>query len=286
MTTATKNAEKTLVYDGDCPMCTSVVALLIRSGLVRADQTRSNHDLSGDDFELVRAAGIRNQLIVLDPEARTTEAGTSGLLWVIGENFGNPLWIRMWRLPVLNHLLEWGYRTVAYNRRVISPPRSRIVCDCEPEVTVARRLNLIVPLLIVAIAIWAALGAGALGSEGAGALVAALGLPWSAMALAGLALLRGESRLDYVAHLAVTAFAGSLVLLPGCIAGAFAAWIPPSALLAFDGVSLLAAALLTTKMQRRRVAALGLSPRWLWAYAVVTLAGLAGLWIWLNPSSL
>ena len=119
--------------------------------LVRAEQTRSNHDLEGADLESVRAAGIRNQVVVLDPQTRETRVGSEGLVWLIGDNLGNPLFMRIWSWPGFRQVMRLGYEAISYNRRVISPPRHRIVCDCEPEVTVARRMSLIVPVLLLSL---------------------------------------------------------------------------------------------------------------------------------------
>src|SRR6476660_3965437 len=159
MSTAVEKSTRFLTYDGDCPMCTSTVAWLVRTKLVEPDQLRSNHVLEGADLDTVRAAGIRNQLVVLDPISRETRSGTDGLLWIIGDNLGHPLWVRILSWPLVRQLLRFGYETVSYNRRVISPPRHQIVCDCEPEVTLARRLMLIVPLVVFSLALAAAFGA-------------------------------------------------------------------------------------------------------------------------------
>lgn len=151
MATATKTAEKILVYDGDCPMCTSTVASLVRLKLVRPEQTRANYDLTGADLEAANSAGIRNQLVVLDVETHQTRVGTDGLLWILRDNTGNHFLVRLLALPLIRDLLRWGYQIVSYNRRIISVPRHQIVCDCEPQVTLARRTSLIVPVALLAI---------------------------------------------------------------------------------------------------------------------------------------
>ncbi len=276
MTTTVSHAEKFLVYDGDCPMCRSTVAWLTRLRLVDPAQLRSNHVLEGADLETVRRAGIRNQLVVLDPETRETRAGTDGLLWIIGENTGNHFLVRLLGLPGLRHLLRWGYETISYNRRVISPPRSRIVCDCEPEVTLARRMMLVVPALVLAFVILALFGAAVFHgfnmggmSDGALLMAAAVGCGWLVMSAAGLVLLRGEQRIDYLAHLTMTLLAGSLVLVPG---GLLVELVPRAGLVVI-AVSALVSFALMLSMQRRRVAAVGLSLRWLWAWSVAVALG-------------
>ncbi len=270
MTTAIRQSEKFLAFDGDCPMCTSTIALLLRLKLVRPEQTRSNHDLEGDDLQSIRAAGIRNQVVVLDPESRETRSGSDGLVWLIGDNLGNPWWMRLWTWPGFRQILSFGYEAISYNRRVISPPRHRIVCDCEPEVTLARRLALVVPVLLLTLLFAAAFGAGVfhgwqLGDAASGAwfMPAAIGAGLAPLALVALVSLRGEQRIDYLAHLAITTFAGTAVLLPFGLASMF---LPREAAAAIACLSGAGSFAMMFFMQRRRVAAVGLPSRWLWGW--------------------
>jgi predicted DCC family thiol-disulfide oxidoreductase YuxK len=270
MASSVKSGEKILVYDGDCPMCTATIARLLGAGLIKSEQVISNHDLAGADLEAALAAGIRNQLVVLDPETRETRAGSDGLLWIIGHNTNHRALVRVLSLPGLRHLLRWGYETISYNRRIVSPPRHQVRCDCEPEVTLARRLMLIVPLLSAALLLAGLFGAsvfvgGALGQASSGALLmmAAEGVLVMALVIAACITLRGEQRVDYVAHLSVIVFIGSLVLIP---ATSIAPFCPPAVAITLGGLALLAGLILTLKMQFRRVAGLGLSARWLWAW--------------------
>jgi hypothetical protein len=280
MATEIEQREMTLAYDGDCPMCLSTVAMLKRLGLVAPEQAVSNHDLSTADLATAQAAGIRNQLVVLDPRSNEVRAGADGLLWIIGRNRGNPLWVRGLSLPGLRHLLSLGYETISYNRRVISPPRHAVRCDCEPEVTVGRRMKLVVPLLMLTVPLTALFGAAVfvgwnLGDaiRGAVFMEVAAGVGWIAMAAAALVLLRGEQRVDYLAHLAVTALVGVLVLLPASV---LTWWLPVPVGVLLAGVSVLVSFALMFQMQRRRTAAVGLSQRWLWAWVGWLLVGFVG----------
>ncbi len=273
MTTDIRTAEKYLAYDGDCPMCIASVGALVNWGLVRPEQTRANHDLDPLDAELARKAGIRNQLVVIDPNSRETRVGTAGLLWIIGETPGCGLATKLLSLPLLRHLLSFGYKAISYNRRIISPPKHQIVCDCEPQVTIGRRLSLVVPLVLLSALVVAAWGAAVfvgceLGTAGAGAVlatVATLG-GWTIMTLAGFALLGGMRGLDYLGHLAVTMFAGALILLA---AAAVIPWlgVPPAAALAV--LSLMFCFSKMFSMQLHRAKATQLPLAWVWGWTAV-----------------
>jgi predicted DCC family thiol-disulfide oxidoreductase YuxK len=287
MTTAVRQSGKYLAFDGDCPMCTSTIALLLRLKLVRPEQTRSNHDLEGDDLQSIRAAGIRNQLVVLDPDSRETRAGSDGLVWLIGDNLGNPWWMRVWTWPGFRQVLSFGYEAISYNRRVISPPRHRIACDCEPEVTLARRMALVVPVLLLTFLLAAAFGACVLRGwrldnaiGGIWFVPAALGAGLVPLALVALVSLRGEQRIDYLAHLAITTFAGTAVLLPFGLAALFLPREAATAIVCLSGAGSLA---MMFFMQRRRVAAVGLGGRWLWGWLASLSVGFGLVaYVWLG----
>jgi hypothetical protein len=229
---------------------------------------------------MARGAGIRNQLVVIDPNTRESRAGTDGLLWIIGETPGRRFLARLLGLPGIRQLLRYGYQTISYNRRVISPPRHQIVCDCEPEVTVARRLTLVVPLVLATIALVGYFGAvvstaWGLGDAAFGAVFIqiAAGAGWIAMIVASLALLGGMQRVDYLAHLAVTMFTGALVLLPVALVTPI---LPRPAAVTIGCLAMAASFALMFAMQRRRVAAMGLTAVWLWAWAAVLVVTFAG----------
>jgi predicted DCC family thiol-disulfide oxidoreductase YuxK len=265
-TTPVLRGEKFLTYDGDCPMCTATVALLVRWRLVNASQTHSNHDLEPQLLELAQAAGIRNQLVVIDPANGTTRTGVDGLLWLVQDTHQGAWWPSIAGLPGIRHLLQVGYEIVSYNRRIISPPKQRIRCDCEPQATVGRRLSLIVPATIAAAGLLGVSGAGLFrglqigdARSGAVAVVLAAALPWVMLAVAAAIGLRGEQRIDAIAHLAVTALVGAVLLSPVT----FAWWLAPTATIILAALATLASAGQMFRMQRKRVPAAGLSERWL-----------------------
>jgi predicted DCC family thiol-disulfide oxidoreductase YuxK len=276
MATAVNTSEKFLAYDGDCPMCTSLIGWLLRTRLVSPEQARANHDLHGDDLDAVRAAGIRNQLVVLDPLTRQTRAGSDGLLWIIGENLGRPWWIRALGLPGMRQIVSFTYEAVSYNRRIISPPRHQIVCDCEPEVTVARRLMLIVPTTLKALLGFALLGMAVRVGQplndvlrGGWTTLAVVACGWAMLTVTALALLKGERRIDYIGHLGISLLAGALITLPCSV---IVALLPDTAAIVGASLTLLIAYVVMLRMQPRRHKALGLGGGWRWAWAAVMAA--------------
>jgi len=275
MATALQTAEKFLAYDGDCPMCLATVGLLLKLGLLDAGQARPNHELEGSELEAARAAGIRNQLVAIDPRTGETRAGSDALLWLAADRPRFAWAARLLGLPGLRQLLSFAYQAVSYNRRVISPPQHQIACDCEPQVTVARRLQLIVPLAVVSMLVVAAYGAATfvganLGTATAGAALMeiATAAGWLIAATAGAVLLRGMARIDYAGHLAVTMFVGALILLP---AAAINWFLPRPAAIAVAVLALMFCFSTMFKMQVHRTAAQRLRWAWLWGWTAAML---------------
>jgi hypothetical protein len=276
MTTDLKTDRRIVVYDGDCPMCTSTINTLLGLRLLKPQQTRSNHELDPTDFETVAAAGIHNQLVVFDPRTRETRAGVDGLLWMMQENTGNQILVRLVALPGPRHLLKWGYQAISYNRRIISPPRHRIVCDCEPEVILGRRLSLIVPVLVLTMLLVGGFGAAVyvgwqLGDAREGALLGVIAVAASCMVLALASLILEEGkRIDYLGHAVITLLVGGLILVPASLAAPF---VPRGAAMAVVYLSVVLSLALMLAMQRRRIAALAIPNWWSWIWlAVMSLA--------------
>jgi predicted DCC family thiol-disulfide oxidoreductase YuxK/uncharacterized membrane protein YhaH (DUF805 family) len=269
---------KILAYDGDCPMCTSTVGLLLRWKLVRPEQAQSNHALDADRLALAYAAGMRNELVVIDARSGETRVGTDGLLWILRDNTHNHFLVRALGLPGIRHLLRIGYQVISYNRRIISPPRHSIVCDCEPEVTVARRLSLVLPLLLMTIAITALFGAAVfvgceLGPARVGTIYVSTidAVTLGALALVCAIILPRDKRLDYFAHAVVTIFVGSLVLLPAIVVVPLC---PQKVSVIVTAVASVASAALMLAMQRRRIHAVGLSSPWDFALIAILAASM------------
>jgi predicted DCC family thiol-disulfide oxidoreductase YuxK len=109
---------KTLVYDGDCPLCTKSSALAVRWGLVSVERRRPASSFTGEAAERLREAGIDRQLVVLDEATGETRGGVPGLLWLLGETPLRPV-VAVLGLPPLRFVLVLVYRFVARNRRTL-----------------------------------------------------------------------------------------------------------------------------------------------------------------------
>ena len=109
---------------------------------------------------------------------------------------------------------------------------------------------------------------------------AAVGAGLTTFRARALVWLRGEQRIDYISHLVITTFAGAAVLLPFGLAAMF---LPREAAAAVACLSGAGAVAMMYLMQRRRVAAISLSSRWLWSWlACLTIGFTLVAYAWLG----
>jgi len=265
------------VFDGDCPFCIASVRWLERLRVVPAGSSRPWQSYEGERAALLLDAGIRNEIVALDPESGETRSGVRGVVWAQEGSWASAL-ARLLTLPGAGGLANLAYRTLAFNRRVIAPARrpAGMACACDPDFHAGYRA------LWILVAVHAALGLawlfgasfpvpGADASSGGTALASGRALRFLALATpgwwlaAGLGSFLGRERYaDWVGHLATTALLGSAALLPGILA---ALVLEGRALHAVQWASLLLAAVLMARAQVRRNAALGIGQRWtaIWA---------------------
>ena len=218
-----ETSRRILVYDADCSMCTRLSRLAVRPWLVGDAERRPHDAFAGEEARRLEAAGIRNELAVLDPGTGEIRSGYDGIVWLLR---GGRL---SWLAPLLSFgplrwLLRHDYRLVAYNRRIFAPPRRAAACACDPDVHVGYRWAFILVALLWT-GLFAALGGGLFWTEQAFLAKAPApgGAPpgtwwWGAIVIAGwiaiapLALRLPSPRgLDYLGH---TAWIFAAMVLP------------------------------------------------------------------------
>ena len=271
-----------LVYDGDCPFCSGLSHLGVRLGLFTEQRRLAFQDAPPELARRFREADIGNQMLVLDPSTGELKGGAAGLLWLLSDAWIGPLARLLARGPLLRPI-EAVYGFISSNRRLFAAPRPRgVACACEPDDSPGRQwlftalCGLFAVLVLLLLGRAERLDPGRNGPLGAFGPLVQAGWPWCLPALLAGTLHGGLGR-RYLAHLAATAAAGALILLP--LAAAALLW--PTALRgAFAPLlqlSCAAAAALMFAMQRRRVAYLGLARGWLARWAVCAAFGLATL---------
>ena len=123
---------KILVYDGDCSMCAWLSRRSVDLGLVSEEGRRPYQSFEGELALRMEEAGIRNEMLVLEPATGELRAGIDAFLWLVADSRWRPLG-RLAALAPVRALLGIAYRTIAYNRRVLAPPPRGITCACDPD---------------------------------------------------------------------------------------------------------------------------------------------------------
>jgi predicted DCC family thiol-disulfide oxidoreductase YuxK len=276
---------KILVYDGDCPMCDAGSALVMRALRLPEERRKPFQSFEGEMAGRLLAAGMQDEMAVIDPASGEIRTGVPGILGLLRETRAG--WVaRLLDRPWLHPALSAAYHLVAYNRRTIAPPRRKpaFVCACDPEYRPGWLIALIAVLLAFALGMTGLFGAVVASETGllspARMLIAA-GSGWVLLFLAALALPR-ETRLPFLGHLGMVMAGGLLVLAPSMLLAPLleGKWIAGVFLL-----SVAASFLLMLRSLRRRLAYLELSPAWLAGWAAALWAGAsASIWyFWLRP---
>lgn len=264
-------SSRIVVYDRSCPLCCRAVKFLI---LLGADNVVAYDALPPTLVDKADKAGIRNELVVIDRESGETRVGMEGLLWAWNSSLG-----RVLSFPPSLLLLTFLYRTVSYNRRVISPVE--IACSCDPDYHPLYTAFFIALCVVIASLVTGMFGAAVVTSwelaspiRGAVWMIGAAGIGWGILFLLSF-LLTSSLRTLYLAHLGATMVVGVSALLPATLLAPFL----PRHLSAFLFVVSIGVSFSTMwRMQRRRLKILGLVHPWfrLW---VVSLASSATIWV-------
>ncbi len=109
-------------YDGKCPMCSSLVETIRRSGKGPAFDLRDMHGQKSLPFE----RGQIEKSIHLIDLAGATHKGPAAILEIIEQYPQLKFLARAGRFPLVYPVLPVGYRLVAVNRRFLFGPAARI----------------------------------------------------------------------------------------------------------------------------------------------------------------
>lgn len=274
---------KILVYDGDCPMCETMSALLVRAGLVPGERRRTFQSFEEETAQRLLDAGMRDEMAVLDRVSDQIRTGVPGFLWLLRDT--RAAWVAsLLDRPWMHRVLGVAYHLVGYNRRTLAPPSRPvgIVCECDPEYRPGWLLALIVLLLGFAFGMTALFGAVvaaetwlASPSQGAFRMLLAAGSGWVLLFLLVPAIPR-DRRLPFLGHLGMVMAGGLLVLVPSML---LAPLLDGPLMAGVFALSVTASFLLMLRMLRRRLAYLQLSRAWLAGWAAALWSGAtASIW--------
>ncbi|MCZ6597994.1 MAG: hypothetical protein O7B99_10170 [Planctomycetota bacterium] len=265
---------KTMVYDGDCPMCKGISAAFVRLGMFPESERRPYQAYEGELATRLWEAEIRNEIVILDSASGEIRSGAAGILWMLGSTWVGPV-ARVLAIRPLSDLVTLGYRLFAYNRRFVSVPRPMgIACACDPDEKPGYQVGFIALASIFA----AAVVASAFRAWNPDAFLGrTLALEWSQVLLAAIAVasLPRPVGIRYLGHLAATAAYVAAFALPTLVL----AFVPGTGTIVRWLLGLTAAFAVVWAMRafHRRVAYLELSMRWYVGFVLAVVVGVAGV---------
>jgi len=275
-----------LIYDGDCSMCTRSVRMLSAVGWVPRDATIAYGDLAPELGLDVLEAGIHSEIVTLQlrtplapgqPATGLAPADVERMIVGAAAIFASGAASRLvlWRALAgaigrtpLPWLITPLYRTIALNRRIIAPAKPGITCACDPPFRAGYRVALVfASMLFVSLcALLLALSSPAVATPSA--IVSVLAA-FNASALPALFLLRGEQRLDALAHGALALAGGGVVILGFALLGALGLTSTGT----WSSLMLIVPLMWTAFLAARRFALLGVSPLFTLAFGLAAMGG-------------
>lgn len=146
--------QPTLIYDGACPLCTGIVRGLRQLGLKESARFISWQEATKETPTLAQselAEKIRGEVLLLLPDSKVL-SGVPAFARLLEQKKPTRRLGHFLKMPGIAGAAEWLYQTVAFNRRVLTPPSNpAIACACDPPENPSMRRRLYVLLLLVAV---------------------------------------------------------------------------------------------------------------------------------------
>jgi predicted DCC family thiol-disulfide oxidoreductase YuxK len=239
-------ANKLIIYDSNCKMCTAMKNILITVAPYVAKQVIAFKDLSLDYSEKVDPERFRNEMAVIDKGQRETRYGAAGIGFIFGAKSGlfRALFSRTW----FNNLFTFLYKVLASNRYIIALPKSSFQCDCHPVNVFKYRLAYIIIAITISLILTALFGISLQGFfpgitylKAAVEMLLIAGSGW--VIQIGLALIvMNKNALDYIGHLGSIMVVGLLILIPSILIETLFSlkmyWIPAVSVMISSGAML------------------------------------------------
>lgn len=279
---------KRIVYDGSCPLCIALRDKMLRWGWIPEPLLADYHQLPQDMQALVDAERFSREMALIDLAGGATIYGAEGIAEIFTAKW--PALRGLRRLPGFMPLFTFAYKTLAFNRFVVSTPRKDMpACDCEPQIPALYHLSYLGYSLLVALLVTALFGVAVAtyfptlaGMTGAVAMLLIAGTGWvlqGALALAGM----GEKRFQYIRHMFTVMRKGVMPLLPVSL---LVLALPQTPYL-LPVAAVLLSSLLMLRQHSLRVWQMGRSQGWTLAW-FLSLQATAAFWVlyFIHPQSL
>lgn len=245
-TRMTSLANKLIIYDSNCKVCSSLRDVVLRFTSIPAERIKAYKDLEPDLSRNVDPEKFKNVMALIDTAGDSTIYGAEGVAYIFSSQFRIVAFLLRFKLTF--NIFNFIYKIQAYNRYIIATPKSKFQCDCFPDRVLKYRTGYIVMTLLIAILLTALFGislrnlfTGISRAEAATQMLLMAGTGWVLQMLFAMIILRDKA-LDYIGHLGSIMVVGLLILVPSMLFYAFTGiltpWLPAISVLISSGYML------------------------------------------------
>lgn len=251
-------------------MCAWYTGEFVKHGVLADDGRIPWDQMNGLHQAQVDRERSRNEIALVDLKGGETLYGIEAMFAMTGALA--PALKPLLRFPAFKGMMKMVYKLITYNRRMMAggKPGNRAT-SCEPDFNLTWRVIYLGISLLFGSAAWFGVGNHLFnGVEAGWQLLAFAATGWFAMAATTL-ILPFRARMEYLGNLATLLNISGLLLLPCLLLNALAGVNLP-------GLMILNAIFAHTVIflaHERRIAKLGLSYRWQWAWLVISVSSLS-----------
>lgn len=226
-----------VLYDAECPMCTSYAKTLTQTGMLDSNGRASYQDMPQEACVLVDRQRAVNEIALVNTQTGEVSYGIDSLFKLFGH-----------QIPMLKPLFTFGpfvwlmrkvYAFISYNRRVIIPPAHTVAGSLQPTFRLSYRL-------LYLIFTWFIVGFILTGYAHLLTGLVPLGNVYREYMICGgqvffqgivISLYAPVKRWDYLGNMMSISFAGALLLLPVLLLAKFVALNAIICTICFMGVA-------------------------------------------------
>lgn len=242
----TSLANKLIIYDSNCKVCSSLRDVVLKVTSIPEEKIKAYKDLEPDVSRDVDPEKFKNVMALIDTAGGRTIYGAEGVAYIFSTQYRIVAFLL--GLKPLFNLFNFLYKTQAYNRYIIATPKSRFKCDCFPDRVVKYRISYIVMTSVISLLLTALFGISLRNfftdisrAEAATQMLLMAGTGWVLQILLATISLRDKA-LDYIGHLGTIMVVGLLILVPSMLFYAFTGilspWMPAISVLMSSGYML------------------------------------------------
>ncbi len=221
---------KIVVYDSNCVVCTNLANALVKWKLIPQQQVTPYLLIPEKWQQSVDKKRFRNEMALIDQNTQQVLYGIEAILLILSEKL--PLLHWFLKIPFLQSVANFCYKTIAFNRLIIYPPNSKgFVCDCEPDFNLFYRFVYFSFTALIAVLLTLTFGGSLEGyfpesdstQLGINTLLIC-GIGWCLPFIGGFLLLPFQEAMTYIGNLGSIMVIGLLILIPSIVWDSFSNW--------------------------------------------------------------